>query len=139
MVRGAIPLAVRMKVSMLVIGLTIVSYATSVPELTAWIIAAFKKKKDLSIGNLIGSNIFNIFAVLGVTSMIHPIQVIDEGLIHNDVWWMFGLALFLYPWMFFFYKSHIGRLEGFLVLLILFFYIFFFFNVENYFFFLDNF
>lgn len=124
LVDGASGIARTIGISERIISVSIISFGTSVPELTACIIAAFKKKKDLSIGNLIGSNIFNILAVLGVTSMIHPIQVIDEGLIHNDVWWMFGVALFLYPLMFFFHKSHIGRLEGFLLLLFYFFYIF---------------
>ena len=124
LVDGASGIARTIGISERIISVSIISFGRSVPELTACIIAAFKKKKDLSIGNLIGSNIFNILAVLGVTSMIHPIQVIDEGLIHNDVWWMFGVALFLYPLMFFFHKSHIGRLEGFLLLLFYFFYIF---------------
>ena len=88
------------------------SFGTSVPEFAASIIAALKKEKDLSIGNLIGSNIFNVFAVLGITSMIQPIQVVDKGLINNDLWWMFGAALLLYPLMFFFHKRHIGRIEG---------------------------
>ena len=123
LVDGASGIARTIGISERIISVSIISFGTSVPELTACIIAAFKKKKDLSIGNLIGSNIFNIFAVLGITSMIQPIQVIDEGLIHNDVWWMFGVALLLYPLMFFFHKSHIGRLEGFLLLLFYFFYI----------------
>ena len=104
-------------VSERIISVSIVSFGTSVPEFAASIIAALKKEKDLSIGNLIGSNIFNVFAVIGITSMIQPIQVVDKGLIHNDLWWMFGAALILYPLIFFFHKGHIGRIEGFLLFL----------------------
>jgi len=115
LVGGATGIARTIGVSERVISVSIVAFGTSVPELAASIIAAFKKEKDLSIGNLIGSNIFNIFAVLGITSMIQPVYVVDEGLITNDIWWMFGFALLLYPMMFLFHKKHIGRLEGFML------------------------
>ena len=117
LVDGASGIARSIGVSERIISVSIVSFGTSVPEFAASIIAALKKEKDLSIGNLIGSNIFNVFAVLGITSMIQPIQVVDKGLIHNDLWWMFGAALILYPLMFFFHKRHIGRIEGFLLFL----------------------
>lgn len=112
LIDGASGIARSMGVSERIISVSIISFGTSVPEFAASIIAALKKEKDLSIGNLIGSNIFNVFAVLGITSMIQPIQVVDKGLIHNDLWWMFGAALLLYPLMFFFHKRHIGRIEG---------------------------
>ena len=117
LVDGASGIARSIGVSERIISVSIISFGTSVPEFTASIIAAIKKEKDLSIGNLIGSNIFNVFAVLGITSMIQPIQVVDKGLIHNDLWWMFGAALLLYPLMFFFHKRHIGRVEGSLLFL----------------------
>lgn len=112
LVDAAVLIARSYGVSERIISVSIISFGTSVPEFSASIIAALKKEKDLSIGNLIGSNIFNVFAVLGITSMIHPIQVTDMGLINNDFWWMFGAVLLLYPLMFFFHKGHIGRLEG---------------------------
>lgn len=112
LVDGAAGIARSFGVSERIISVSIISFGTSVPEFAASIIAALKKEKDLSIGNLIGSNIFNVFAVLGITSMIQPIQVIDKGLINNDLWWMFGAALLLYPLMFFFHKRHVGRIEG---------------------------
>tara|TARA_Y100000385_G_scaffold238424_1_gene253375 strand:+ start:1977 stop:2909 length:933 start_codon:yes stop_codon:yes gene_type:complete len=117
LVDGASGIARSIGVSERIISVSIISFGTSVPEFTASIIAAIKKEKDLSIGNLIGSNIFNVFAVLGITSMIQPIEVVDKGLIHNDLWWMFGAALLLYPLMFFFHKRHIGRVEGSLLFL----------------------
>ena len=124
LVGGATGIARTIGVSERVISVSIVAFGTSVPELAASIIAAFKKEKDLSIGNLIGSNIFNIFAVLGITSMIQPVYVVDQGLITNDIWWMFGVALLLYPMMFLFHKKHIGRLEGFMLFVLYIAYIF---------------
>lgn len=115
LVDGASGLARALGISERVISVSIVAFGTSVPELAASIIAAYKKEKDLSLGNLIGSNIFNILAVLGVTSVIHPIKLIDQGLITNDIWWMFGISFLLFPIMFLFHKGHIGRLEGFIL------------------------
>ena len=117
LVDGAAGIARSFGVSERIISVSIISFGTSVPEFAASIIAALKKEKDLSIGNLIGSNIFNIFAVIGITSMIQPIHVVDQGLIHNDIWWMFGAALLLYPLIFFFHKGHIRRIEGSLLFL----------------------
>ena len=127
LVDGASNLARMMGLSERVISVSIVAFGTSVPELAASIIAAFKKEKDLSIGNLIGSNIFNVFAVLGITSIISPIQVIDQSLISNDIWWMFAVSLLLYPMMFLFHRGHIGRVEGGLLLLVYISYIYFLF------------
>ncbi len=70
----------------------------------------------MSLGNLIGSNIFNILAVLGVTSIIHPIHVVESGLLSNDIWWMAAVSLIILPLMFLFHKGHIGRIEGFILL-----------------------
>ena len=125
--RLLVNLARMMGLSERVISVSIVAFGTSVPELAASIIAAFKKEKDLSIGNLIGSNIFNVFAVLGITSIISPIQVIDQSLISNDIWWMFAVSLLLYPMMFLFHRGHIGRVEGGLLLLVYISYIYFLF------------
>ena len=127
LVDGASGLARMIGLSERVISVSIVAFGTSVPELAASIIAAFKKEKDLSIGNLIGSNIFNVFAVLGITSIISPIQVVDQSLISNDIWWMFSVSLLLYPMMFMFHGGHIGRVEGGLFLLIYATYIYFLF------------
>lgn len=116
-VYGATGIARSLGISERIISVSIVSFGTSIPEFSASIIAALKKEKDLSIGNLIGSNIFNVFAVLGITSMIQPIVDIDKGLINNDFWWMFVAVLLLYPLMLFFKKQHIGRIEGSILLL----------------------
>jgi cation:H+ antiporter len=116
LVDSASSLASDLGVTDRVISVSIVAFGTSVPELAASIIAAYKKEKEMSLGNLIGSNIFNILAVLGVTSIIHPIHVVESGLLSNDIWWMAAVSLILFPLMFLFHKGHIGRIEGFILL-----------------------
>ena len=73
-----------MGVNEIVIGLTIVATGTSLPELVTSIIAAFKGKSDLAIGNVIGSNIFNVLVVLGISSLITPLQV-KSRIVRRDV------------------------------------------------------
>jgi len=94
LVDGATTLASAMGVSDKVIGLTIVALGTSLPELAASVAAAFKKQMDISIGNIIGSNIFNILCVLGVSTSIKPIQL-TFGDYRNDFWWMIGFSVFI--------------------------------------------
>jgi len=101
LVNGAKALAIDFGVSDRIIGITIVSVGTSIPELAASIIAVLKKEKAISLGNLIGSNIFNILAVLGITSMITPLTVGDERLLTNDIFWMLGISFLILPLVFF--------------------------------------
>jgi len=100
LIEGSVNLANRFGISERIIGVTIISIGTSIPELAASIIAVTKKEKAISLGNLLGSNIFNILAVLGITSMITPIQVVDTGLITNDIIWMLVFALAVFPLVF---------------------------------------
>tara|TARA_B100000795_G_scaffold269230_1_gene258001 strand:+ start:2209 stop:3141 length:933 start_codon:yes stop_codon:yes gene_type:complete len=100
LIKGATTLAKDFGVTERVIGVTIVSIGTSVPELAASIIAIIKKEKSISLGNLIGSNIFNILAVLGITSMITPINVVDERLLTSDLFWMLGISFIILPLVF---------------------------------------
>lgn len=97
LVKGAIDLAQTFGVSDRVIGITVVSVGTSIPELAASVIAMLKKEKAISLGNLVGSNIFNIMAVLGITAMIHPVEVTDPKFLSNDVLFMVAFALLLLP------------------------------------------
>ena len=99
-----------------VIGLTIVAIGTSVPELAASIIAAIKGEKSISLGNLIGSNIFNILSVLGITALILPIPVEDARFLENDIWWMLGFAIVLLPLAFVGKRMHFDRFGGALLL-----------------------
>ncbi len=101
LVSGAVGLANNYGVSERIIGITVVSVGTSIPELAASIIAIIKKEKAISLGNLIGSNIFNIMAVLGITSLITPIEVMDQRLLSNDIFWMLGISFLIFPLVFF--------------------------------------
>ncbi|MDT0622225.1 calcium/sodium antiporter [Croceitalea vernalis] len=100
LIEGAKSMASSFGVTERVIGVTVVSVGTSIPELAASIIAIIKKEKAISLGNLIGSNIFNLLAVLGITAIITPIQVIDEGLLSNDIFWMLGISFLILPLVF---------------------------------------
>jgi len=100
LISGAVGMATIFGVSERVIAITIVSVGTSIPELAASIIAVIKKEKAISLGNLIGSNIFNLLAVLGITSIITPISVMDEGLLTNDIFWMLGISFLILPLVF---------------------------------------
>ena len=100
LIKGATSLAKAFGVTERVIGVTLVSIGTSIPELAASIIAVLKKEKAISLGNLLGSNIFNIFAVLGITSIITPIKVVDERLINHDIFWMLGISFIILPLVF---------------------------------------
>lgn len=112
LIEGAIGLAKYFNVSDSVIGLTVVSVGTSVPELAASIIAIIKKEKAISLGNLIGSNIFNILAVLGISSMIIPIKVTDASLISSKIYWMIAIAFIVLPLVFIPKKMKLGWKEG---------------------------
>ena len=94
LVDGATTIASAIGVSDKVIGLTIVALGTSLPELAASVAAAFKKQMDISIGNIIGSNIFNILCVLGVSTSIKPISLEFRDYA-NDFIWMMGFSIFI--------------------------------------------
>ncbi|MDP5229049.1 MAG: calcium/sodium antiporter [Cellulophaga sp.] len=100
LINGAVGLASYYGVTERVIAVTVVSIGTSIPELAASIIAVIKKEKAISLGNLIGSNIFNLLAVLGITSIITPIKVMDQGLLTNDIFWMLGFSFLILPLVF---------------------------------------
>ncbi|WP_421806746.1 calcium/sodium antiporter [Flagellimonas sp.] len=116
LIDGAVGLASSFGVSDRVIGITVVSVGTSIPELAASVIAVIKKEKAISVGNLIGSNIFNLLAVLGITSIITPITVVDQGLLSNDIFWMLGISFLILPLVFFPKGLRLGWRDG-LVLL----------------------
>ncbi len=117
LVKGAVGLATRLGISERVISVTVIAVGTSVPELAASLIAAIKKEKALSLGNLIGSNIFNIASVLGLTALIKPISIQSQEILSNDLFWMLGIAFILLPLLFIPKFSRIGRKEGFFLIL----------------------
>lgn len=116
LIDGAVGLASSFGVSDRVIGITIVSVGTSIPELAASVIAVIKQEKAISLGNLIGSNIFNLLAVLGITSIITPITVMDEGLLSGDIFWMLGISFLIFPLVFFPKGLRLGWRDGLILL-----------------------
>jgi cation:H+ antiporter len=116
LIAGAVHTASYFGVSERVIGITVVSIGTSIPELSASLMAIFKKEKAISLGNLIGSNVFNILAVLGLTSLVSPIKVTDQALLQNDVYWMLAISFAVLPLTFLFDKMKLGKLDGFVLL-----------------------
>ena len=120
LIKGAVTLAKNLGVSERIISVSIISVGTSIPELSASIIAIINKQKAISLGNLIGSNIFNLLAVMGITAMIHPIIIEDAGFLNNDIWWMFGISFLLLPMGFFIKGLKLSWIEG-LILFFLYF------------------
>lgn len=116
LITGAVGLAKNFGVSDRIIAVTIVSIGTSIPELAASIIAIVNKEKAISLGNLIGSNIFNLLAVLGITAIITPILVMDEGLLSNDIFWMLGISFLVLPLVFIPKGLRLGWRDGVILL-----------------------
>ena len=108
-----------------IIAVTVVAIGTSIPELATSIVAALKKEDNLAIGNLIGSNIFNILAVLGVTASIKEINIIDAKIFTFDYMWMIAITLIVGLFIYTFSKSQISRKEGIVLLLIYISYLYF--------------
>jgi cation:H+ antiporter len=117
LITGAVGLANLFHVSERFIGITVVSVGTSIPELAASIIAMLKKERAISVGNLIGSNIFNLLGVLGITAMVTPIEIRDTRLIEEDVFWLLGISFLLLPLVFFPQQKRLDWKDG-LVLLV---------------------
>lgn len=115
LVNGAKELAISMGVSDAVIAVTVIAIGTSVPELAASVIAVMKQEKAISLGNLIGSNIFNIGSVLGLTAIIKEIPVTDDTILNNDIFWMLGFAAVLILLILIPKRLEIGRLKGILL------------------------
>jgi cation:H+ antiporter len=112
LVYGAVNVAKVFGVSDRIIAVSLVSIGTSIPELVASVMAAIKKENDISIGNIIGSNIFNILSVLGITAMIQPITVKDQGLVNFDIYWLLGFAFVLLPLVLMPKKGVLDRTAG---------------------------
>ncbi len=117
LVEGAIKIANTLHVSERVIGISVVAFGTSVPELATSLIAAIKKETDISIGNIIGSNLFNILGILGITSILKPIHVADQ-IVRFDMWWMLGIAVLLLLSLLPIKHGHISRWKGLLFVLV---------------------
>ena len=111
LVDGAVNLAKQINISEAVISVTIVAIGTSVPELAASLVAIAKKEEGISVGNLIGSNIFNIGSVLGVTAIIKEIPIAEE-IIQRDIVWMLIFALIVIILAVIPRKNYLSSLKG---------------------------
>jgi len=111
LVKGAVGIATRFGVSDVIIGLTIVAFGTSLPELAASVISAIKNEPDIAVGNIIGSNLFNLLGVLGVPAIMHPLPVAHTVLV-RDYPVMFGLSLLLFLMCFGKKENKIQRWHG---------------------------
>ena len=118
LITGATDLAITLGVGDRVIGVTVVSVGTSIPELAASIIAVLKKEKAISLGNLVGSNIFNILAVIGITSLITPIPANDHVIYTNDIYWMLLVSMVLPILVLLPKKMELKRKSGMVLLLL---------------------
>ena len=117
LVLGAKEIATAVGVSEAVIGISLIAIGTSVPELAASVIAAAKQEKAISLGNLIGSNIFNIGSVLGLTAMVTPIHVNEPQILSSDIFWMLGFPSVLIPLILLPKRYQISRAKGFFLVM----------------------
>lgn len=109
-VSGASEIARSLGISESIIGLTLVAGGTSLPELATSVVAALKKNPEMAIGNVIGSNLFNIFFVLGCSATISPLNI--QGITNLDLGVLTGSCVLLYIFGWFFKKRTITRIEG---------------------------
>jgi cation:H+ antiporter len=121
LVDNAVKISQTFGISERIIGVTVVAIGTSLPELVTSVIAAVDKKTDLAVGNILGSNIFNVLSIIGLTGLIQPIFVAEE-FIQKDLIWMLGLSLLLFP--LFRFRARIAKWEGSLLLVVYFLYVY---------------
>jgi cation:H+ antiporter len=112
LVDSAVNISTHLGISERVIGVTVIAIGTSLPELVTSVIAALNKKTDIAIGNILGSNIMNVLAIIGITALVSPIHVSDLFL-EKDFIWMIGFTLILFPIL----KSKliVSKIEGFIL------------------------
>jgi cation:H+ antiporter len=113
-IHGAVFVALRSGVSEGIIAFTLVAAGTSVPELVTSVVAAFKKNPGIAVGNVVGSNIFNIFLVLGITPLIRPLEFSPAN--RYDVALVMGASVLLFVFMFTGKNRKLDRWEGALLL-----------------------
>lgn len=109
LIDSATAIATEYGISDAVIGLTLVAVGTSLPELATTVMAAFRRQADVAIGNVIGSNVFNLLAIIGIAVFVGPIPV-DAGILRFDLWVMLTASLVLAPFVFF--RWPMGRAVG---------------------------
>ncbi len=118
LIKSAISVANKFEISERIISITMVAIGTSIPELAASVVASLKKQNDLSIGNLIGSNIFNLLVVIGITSSIISINGIEDGLIYNDMLWVVLFSIIILPLAYMKRRNVLTRKKGIMLLVL---------------------
>ena len=116
LIKSSISVANKFNVSERIISITMVAIGTSIPELAASVAASLKKHNDLAIGNLIGSNIFNLLVVMGITSIINPITGIDFDIISKDMIWVVAFSVLLLPLVYLQKRNKLNRIKGIILL-----------------------
>jgi cation:H+ antiporter len=116
LIKSAITVANKYEISERVISITMVAIGTSIPELAASVVASIKKQNDISIGNLIGSNIFNLLVVIGITSTVFPIEQIDSKIIFNDMLWVILFSAVILPLAYLKRRNILTRKKGIIIL-----------------------
>ena len=116
LIKSSISVANKFNVSERIISITMVAIGTSIPELAASVAASLKKHNDLAIGNLIGSNIFNLLVVIGITSIVNPITGIDFDIISKDMIWVVVFSFILLPLVYFHKRNKLNRIKGIILL-----------------------
>lgn len=114
-VEGAVGLARLLELSDRVIGLTIVAAGTGLPEVVTSLVSGYRGRDDVALGNVIGSNLFNILVILGLTALVNPLPV-SPAITGSDSWWLVGVTVLLFPLMF--TRLQINRWEGGLLLVV---------------------
>ena len=115
LVRGAISLARSFGMTERLIGLTVVAAGTGAPEVATSVVAARKGQSEIALGNVIGSNIFNVLGILGTAALITPLAI-APAILDSDLWWMLGITFVLFPMMW--TRMVVSRLQGGLLVLI---------------------
>lgn len=127
LIEGVVKIAKSFNISEKLISVSVVAFGTSLPELVTSAVAAFKRQTDISMGNLIGSNIFNLLAILGITSLAIPLEI-SESVLNFDMYFLLAITLLLFPLMKF--GNKIGLWKGIILILFYMAYIYFSFTFE---------
>ncbi|MEQ8908469.1 MAG: calcium/sodium antiporter [Vicingaceae bacterium] len=125
LIKGVVSLAETFGISEKLVSVSIVAFGTSLPELVTSAVAAFRKETDISMGNLIGSNLFNILAILGITALVSPLKI-SQSVNQFDMYFLLGVSLLIFPFMVF--GKKIGLWKG--VVLVLYYAVYIYFSIS---------
>lgn len=109
LVKGAVAVAAGMGVSETIVGLTVVAFGTSAPELVTSIVAALRGRDDMAVGNIVGSSIFNLLGIVGAAALFGALPIPAE-IMSRDIWWLIGLTAIMFPMLI--TGRKVARIEG---------------------------